>query len=116
MHKRCPIAPNPPSTGLDTLVHVEPHYPAHWEADVVLSDGGTAHLRPIRPEDADLLRAFYARLSAEAIYFRFFGPRPRLSDREVAWFTQVDYNDRVALVATIGDEMVGVVRYDRVQP
>ncbi|MBO3749027.1 GNAT family N-acetyltransferase [Streptosporangiaceae bacterium NEAU-GS5] len=95
---------------------MEAHYPAHWEADVVLSDGGTAHLRPIRPGDADLLRAFYARLSPETIYFRFFGPRPRLSDKEVAWFTQVDYNDRVALIATIGQEMVGVVRYDRVKP
>ena len=59
-------------------------YPAHWEADVVLADGGTAHVRPIRPADAERLRAFYSRLSDESIYFRFFGPRPRLSDREVA--------------------------------
>ncbi|GIH24553.1 GNAT family N-acetyltransferase [Acrocarpospora phusangensis] len=95
---------------------MEPPYPAHWEADVVLSDGGTAHLRPIRPDDAELLRAFYSRLSDQTIYFRFFGPRPRLSDREIAWFTNVDYDDRVALIATIGTEMVAVVRYDRVQP
>ena len=27
--------------------------PAHWEADVVASDGGTVHLRPITPEDAE---------------------------------------------------------------
>ncbi|MFC6079933.1 bifunctional acetate--CoA ligase family protein/GNAT family N-acetyltransferase [Sphaerisporangium aureirubrum] len=93
---------------------MEPQYPAHWEADVVLADGGTAHLRPIRPEDADLLRAFYSRLSDQSIYFRFFGPRPRLSDREVAWFTTVDYVNRVALIATLGTEMVAVVRYDRV--
>ena len=32
-------------------------YPAHWEADVVLRDGSVAHLRPIRPEDADRVRA-----------------------------------------------------------
>ncbi len=90
-------------------------YPAHWEADVVLSDGGTAHLRPIRPDDGDLLRAFYSRLSAQSIYFRFFGPRPRLSDREVTRFTNVDYVDRVALIATIGPDMVAVVRYDRIK-
>ncbi|MEO3855054.1 GNAT family N-acetyltransferase [Acrocarpospora sp. B8E8] len=95
---------------------MEPPYPAHWEADVVLSDGGTAHLRPIHPGDAGLLRDFYSRLSDQTIYFRFFGPRPRLSDREIAWFTNVDHNDRVALIATIGTEMVAVVRYDRVQP
>ncbi|GAA5060205.1 acyl-CoA synthetase (NDP forming)/RimJ/RimL family protein N-acetyltransferase [Thermocatellispora tengchongensis] len=89
-------------------------YPAHWEADVVLADGGTAHVRPIRPADADRLRAFYSRLSDESIYFRFFGPRPRLSDREVERFTNVDYHDRVALIATIGTEMVAVIRYDRI--
>lgn len=88
-------------------------YPDHWEADVVLSDGGTAHLRPIRPEDAGLLRTFHARLSPESIYYRFFSPRPRLSDREVEHFTTVDHDRRVALIATIAGEMVAVVRYDR---
>ncbi|MFF5261074.1 GNAT family N-acetyltransferase [Actinomadura viridis] len=88
-------------------------YPYHWEADVVLTDGGTAHLRPIRSEDADLLRAFYARLSPESIYYRFFSPRPRLSDREIEHFTNVDHDRRAALIATIGGAMVAVVRYDR---
>ncbi|RMI46368.1 GNAT family N-acetyltransferase [Actinomadura harenae] len=88
-------------------------YPDQWEADVVLTDGGTAHLRPIRPEDADLLRSFYARLSAETIYYRFFSPRPHLSDREIQHFTNVDHDRRVGLIATIGGDMVAVVRYDR---
>ncbi|TMR95181.1 GNAT family N-acetyltransferase [Nonomuraea basaltis] len=99
-----------------TLETVEAHYPAHWEADVVLADGGTAHVRPIRPADADRLRSFYSRLSDESIYFRFFGPRPRLSDRDVERFTNVDYVSRVALIATIGTEMVAVIRYDRTGP
>jgi acyl-CoA synthetase (NDP forming)/GNAT superfamily N-acetyltransferase len=89
-------------------------YPDHWEADVVLADGGTAHLRPIRADDAGLLREFYARLSPESIYYRFFSPRPRLTDREIEHFTTVDYDDRVALIATIGGAMVAVVRYDRI--
>ncbi|MGH3390448.1 MAG: GNAT family N-acetyltransferase, partial [Actinomadura sp.] len=88
-------------------------YPDHWEADVVLSDGGTAHLRPIRPDDAEPLRSFYARLSPESIYYRFFGPRPRLTEREIRHFTTVDHADRVALIAMIGDSMLAVVRYDR---
>ncbi|MGZ4597759.1 MAG: bifunctional acetate--CoA ligase family protein/GNAT family N-acetyltransferase, partial [Actinomycetes bacterium] len=91
-------------------------YPAHWEADVVLRDGGTAHLRPIRPEDADLLRRFYSRLSDETIYFRFFSLYRQLSDKDVTKFTVVDHVDRVALIATVGDEMIGVVRYARVGP
>ncbi|GAB2861367.1 bifunctional GNAT family N-acetyltransferase/acetate--CoA ligase family protein [Actinoallomurus bryophytorum] len=89
-------------------------YPDHWEADVVLTDGGTAHIRPIRADDAGLLREFYARLSPESIYYRFFSPRPRLTDGEVEHFTNVDYDHRVALIATIGTAMVAVVRYDRI--
>jgi acyl-CoA synthetase (NDP forming)/RimJ/RimL family protein N-acetyltransferase len=89
-------------------------YPAHWEADVVLRDGGTAHLRPILPSDADRLRRFHDRLSDETIYYRFFSLYRDLSDRDVRKFTTVDHRDRAALIATIGDEMIGVVRYERV--
>ncbi|NYE46452.1 acyl-CoA synthetase (NDP forming)/RimJ/RimL family protein N-acetyltransferase [Spinactinospora alkalitolerans] len=89
-------------------------YPKHWEADVVLTDGGTAHLRPITPEDGDLLQEFHSRLSPETIYYRFFAPYPKLSRRDVERFTTVDYEDRVALIATIGEPMVAVVRYDKV--
>ncbi len=91
-------------------------YPAHWEADVVLRDGGTAHLRPILPTDADLLRRFYSRLSDETIYNRFFSLYRNISDRDVERFTVVDHHDRVALIATIGGEMIGVVRYERTGP
>ncbi|GAB3448044.1 bifunctional GNAT family N-acetyltransferase/acetate--CoA ligase family protein [Streptomonospora sediminis] len=91
-------------------------YPNHWEADVVLTDGGTAHLRPITPEDAGLLREFHDRLSPETVYYRFFAPYPKLTDRDVERFTNVDYENRVALIATISDVMVAVVRYDKVAP
>ena len=88
-------------------------YPRRWEADVVLTDGGTVHLRPIRAEDAELLQAFHSRLSKETVYNRFFAYRPSLSDADLARFTQVDHDDRVALVATLNSEIIGVVRYDR---
>lgn len=91
-------------------------YPAQWEADVVLRDGGTAHLRPIKPDDAERLRRFHARLSDETIYFRFFSLYRELSRKDIAKFTVVDYVDRVALIATVGDEMIGVVRYERTSP
>ena len=45
---------------------------------------------------------------------RFFAPLRQLSDRDVTRFTNVDYVDRVALVATVRDEIVGIGRYDRV--
>ncbi|MDQ1537150.1 MAG: hypothetical protein QOE58_1543, partial [Actinomycetota bacterium] len=88
-------------------------YPAWWEADVVLRDGSLAHVRPILPTDADGLRRFHAGQSDQSIYFRFFAPLKTLSDKEVTRFTQVDYDWRVALVATVGGEIIGVARYDR---
>ena len=50
-------------------------YPDAWEADVLLADGGTVHIRPIRPDDAERIEAFHSRQSAESIYFRYFSPR-----------------------------------------
>lgn len=90
-----------------------PGYPERWEADVVLADGATVHLRPIRPDDAERLVAFHGRQSAESIYYRFFSARPRLSDKEVERFTHVDYVDRMAFIALLGDDLIGVSRYDR---
>jgi acyl-CoA synthetase (NDP forming)/RimJ/RimL family protein N-acetyltransferase len=81
----------------------------------LLADGGVAHLRPIRPSDADRLVAFYDRVSPESKYLRFFAPYPRLSDRDVKRFTDVDYLDRVALIITLGDDMIAVGRYDRIE-
>ncbi|MFL6180304.1 MAG: GNAT family N-acetyltransferase [Actinomycetes bacterium] len=91
----------------------EPGYPQHWEADVVLRDGEVCHVRPIGPDDGARLISFHSRLSAKTIYYRFFAPYPNLSPRDVQRFTTVDYHDRAALVATVEDEIVGVVRYER---
>src|SRR3954469_24101290 len=88
-------------------------YPAHWEADVVLADGSTAHLRPITPADADALQRFHMAQSPESTYLRFFAPYPRLTDTDLHRFTNVDHVDRVALVATVGDDIIAVGRYDR---
>ncbi len=91
-------------------------YPAHWEADVLLRDGSTAHIRPIVPADAPRVIEFHSQLSEETIYFRFFAPYPVLSTKDVRRFTEVDHHDRSALVATLGGVIVGVVRYDRLVP
>ncbi|MFF4531135.1 GNAT family N-acetyltransferase [Streptomyces sp. NPDC001407] len=91
-------------------------YPTHWEADVVLRDGGTAQIRPITPDDAQRLVSFYEQVSDESKYYRFFAPYPRLSDRDVHRFTHHDYVDRVGLAATVGGEFIATVRYDRIGP
>lgn len=91
-----------------------PVYPAAWEADVVLRDGSVAHVRPIGPDDAQALQTFHKRQSPESTYLRFFAPLRELSARDVHRFTHVDHHDRVALVATVRDDIVGVGRFDRI--
>ncbi len=92
----------------------DPHgYPSAWAIDAVLADGGTVHIRPIRLDDASAHRAFFGRQSEQSVYFRFFGPRSELTDREVTHFTTVDYHDRMAFVAFLREDMIAIGRYDR---
>jgi acyl-CoA synthetase (NDP forming)/GNAT superfamily N-acetyltransferase len=87
-------------------------YPRHWEADVLLSDGGTGHLRPIRPEDAAALQQMHGRLSEQTIYMRFFAPYPVIQPKDLQRFTNVDYDKRVAFVLLVDDTLVAVGRYE----
>ncbi|MFQ3623137.1 MAG: GNAT family N-acetyltransferase [Acetobacteraceae bacterium] len=90
-------------------------YPAELEESVVLADGRTACLRPIRPEDAEAHLQFFARLSPEDVRMRFFAPISSLSPEQVARMTQIDYDREMALIATApgpegAPETLGVVR------
>ncbi len=75
-------------------------YPFEREADIVLRDGSTVHVRPVRLEDRDAMRAFLESLSPESIAFRFFGT-PNLA-WVTKWSVDVDYATRFALVAEAG--------------
>ncbi|GAB3540097.1 bifunctional GNAT family N-acetyltransferase/acetate--CoA ligase family protein [Arthrobacter tecti] len=88
-------------------------YPQYWEADVVLRDGSTGHLRPISPHDADAVQAFHQRQSQNSIYLRFFTYKSSLSAKELKRFTEVDHVSRVAFVVTRGADIIGIGRYDR---
>jgi acetate---CoA ligase (ADP-forming) len=73
-------------------------YPAHREADVVLRDGSTVHVRPVRPDDEDDLRTFLHGLSESSIAFRFFSAGVNI-DSMARWAAETDYRDRFGLVA-----------------
>ncbi|MEJ7633476.1 GNAT family N-acetyltransferase [Aeromicrobium sp.] len=92
----------------------EVHPVQQWEADVLLKDGRVAQLRPILEDDAERLVEFYSRVSEQSKYFRFFAPYPTLSDKDVARFTTVDHDRRVAFVVTLHSTIIGVGRYDAV--
>ena len=50
-------------------------YPAHLESDVVLRNGRTLRIRPVRPDDAEGLKRMFGSLSTESLYSRFFDLR-----------------------------------------
>jgi GNAT superfamily N-acetyltransferase len=89
-----------------------PNYPQDLERDIVSDPETRYHLRPIRPDDSARLVAFHNHLAARSVYMRFFSFHPELSMDEVAHFTSVDYVDRLALVAEIGDQLIAVGRFD----
>jgi len=91
-------------------------YPIELAHDVRLPDGARLHIRPIRAADEPELLALFQRLSSRSRYQRFFSPMPHLPQRWLHHFTNVDYRERLALVAECPrgatGEIVGVARYE----
>ncbi|TWR42076.1 bifunctional acetate--CoA ligase family protein/GNAT family N-acetyltransferase [Xanthomonas vasicola] len=87
-------------------------YPKEWERQIGLGDGAHALVRPVRPEDDALFRAFFARVTDEDLRLRFFQSVKHFSHEFIARLTQLDYARSIALVAIdpkTGD-MLGAVR------
>ena len=89
-----------------------PSPPKHWEADVILNDGGIATLRPIRPEDREAIIEFYTRVSPKSKYLRFFTTHPTLSEDDLRQWIDIDYHDVVTLVLIERDQIVATGRYE----
>ena len=89
------------------------NYPEEYELDIVLRDGGVARVRPIKPKDGDALRNLFSMMSARSRYFRFFGVKDSLSNDEIEYFVNVDYESRMAFVAQVDEIIVAVGRYER---
>jgi acetyl coenzyme A synthetase (ADP forming)-like protein len=89
-------------------------YPGHREADVVLRDGSTAHVRPARLADAPEVERLLTGLSDRSRWLRFFSDFPNVG-KAVQWATEVDYERRYGLVATSGADarVVGHAGFER---
>jgi acyl-CoA synthetase (NDP forming)/GNAT superfamily N-acetyltransferase len=87
--------------------------PALWTANAVLGDGETVSIRPITPADAPRLAEFHSRQSEESRYRRYFTPKPKLSQHELAHFTNVDLVDRAGLVVESHGDLLGWASYER---
>jgi len=97
-----------------TITDTPPAYPAEWEQDAVLKDGGTVRIRPIVPADTDALAAFVHNMSTQSSYFRFFRVKRELDAEELIAFTEIDYRSDMAFVAIVDGELIGVGRYSSI--
>ncbi|MEU2611693.1 GNAT family N-acetyltransferase [Micromonospora sp. NPDC007271] len=84
--------------------------------DVLLSDGTAVQLRQIRPADAPAIVAMHSRFSERTRYLRYFSPYPRIPERDLQRFVNVDHRDREAFVVLAGERIVAVGRYERLGP
>jgi RimJ/RimL family protein N-acetyltransferase len=93
---------------------------ASYSAHEVLADGCRVEIRALRPDDRAALLAAIEQTSAQSLYKRFFGVRRAFTEKEIAFFLNLDFVSQVALVAVIEDGgspvIAGGTRYIVVQP
>lgn len=76
-------------------------------------DDPEVRIRAVSPGDEDELREMLSRLSRETIHKRFHLPMPHVPEWMLAYLVDVDHYDKEALVALVGDEIVGHTMYAR---
>lgn len=85
-----------------------------------LRDGRSIEIRALKPEDRSAFTSAAARVSAQSLYRRFFGPKRGFTEKETDFFINVDFLNHVALVALAIEDgraaIVGAGRYILVQP
>jgi acetyltransferase len=99
-----------------TYGHMAIHpYPINLIERVPLPDGKDLVIRPIRPEDADLVQEFVRGLSEQTRYYRYMQPLKELSPQMLVRFTHIDYDREFALIGMSEHEgkeaVVGISRY-----
>ena len=78
---------------------LSPYPQQHYEAPWILKDGTPVILRPLKPEDEDMMADFLHNLSMRTIYFRFFSILELMSNKEIVRYTLIDYDRDMAIVA-----------------
>ena len=86
----------------------------------VLRDGRRMEVRALRPDDRAGLLAAVGRVAAPSLYRRFLGAKRGFTEQEVAFFSDVDFVNHVALVAVMPEHgretIVGGARYIVAEP
>lgn len=85
---------------------------AELESDFALKNGAIVHIRPIRPEDEGALIDISRHLSPQTVYQRFFSALPELPPEMAHHLANVNYTDRMALIAEAAGQPIAVGRYE----
>jgi acyl-CoA synthetase (NDP forming)/GNAT superfamily N-acetyltransferase len=88
-------------------------YPRELERPGLLRDGRSLLIRPARQDDLERLLAFNSGLSRRTVSYRMLGPVVRLDRRAAEAFLELDYHDRLALVAVHDELIIGLAEYSR---
>ena len=72
---------------------------SNYAAHEVLRDGSRIDIRALRPEDEAEMLAAVGKTSPQSLQRRFFVMKRHFSEKERAFFMDVDFKDHVALVA-----------------
>jgi GNAT superfamily N-acetyltransferase len=79
-------------------------YTERYTAKDQLKDGTAVIVRAIRSTDKELLQQIMRDVSAESRYFRFFSAKNRLTDKELQYFTEIDFDSHIALIVSLCDQ------------
>jgi GNAT superfamily N-acetyltransferase len=96
-----------------------PCFDAAWREHVVLADGTSIVMRLLQPHDKEKLARGFAQLSPHSRYLRFFTDKPRLTDSELRYLTELDQRDHFAIAAALQladgteGEGIGIARFVR---
>jgi len=82
-------------------------YPAQHEQVWPMRGGGQYTVRPIHPDDAEMLQTLVRSLSSESRYFRFVSSMHELPPAMLSRFTLIDYDREMALVAVVKERKAG---------
>lgn len=96
---------------------IEAAYPSQYETEVLLKDGSTIRLRPIKKDDTGRWLAFVSRLGRHTKYLRFHHVTREFVLEDAIRFCSVDYKNTFAFIAEVlreqREDIVAVGRYYR---
>jgi acetyltransferase len=73
-------------------------YPKELERHLLMPEGGSVFVRPVRPEDEPALLEAFRKLDPADVRLRFFAPLKEMPHELAARLTQIDYEREMALI------------------